>query len=44
LCRLKELADAHGVGWKYAPLHTFLKEGPPAAHKRWALTMASDGR
>ena len=24
LHRLKELADAHGVAWRYAPLHHFL--------------------
>lgn len=24
LGRLKRLADEHGVGWKYAPLHSFL--------------------
>lgn len=24
LRRLKELAEQHGVGWRYAPLHTFL--------------------
>jgi hypothetical protein len=24
LRRLKELAEAHGVGWQYAPLHHFL--------------------
>ena len=41
LRRLKELADAHGVGWHYAPLHTFLKEGPPTAPRRWTLTMAN---
>src|SRR4051794_16920881 len=31
--RLKELADAHGVEWLYAPLHRFLKDpdlGRPA--------------
>jgi Fe-S-cluster containining protein len=26
LRRLKELADEHGLGWRYAPLHVFLKE------------------
>ena len=39
LRRLKDLAEEHGVGWNYAPLHVFLKEGPPTAEKRWALTM-----
>jgi hypothetical protein len=24
LARLKQLADEHGVGWRYAPLHWFL--------------------
>jgi hypothetical protein len=30
LRRLKELAEEHGVAWRYAPLHHFLKrpEGP----------------
>jgi Fe-S-cluster containining protein len=41
LRRLKDLAEEHGVGWNYAPLHTFLKDGPPAAEKRWALTMVT---
>ena len=26
LRRLKELADEHGTGWRYAPLHDFLNE------------------
>jgi Fe-S-cluster containining protein len=26
LRRLKDLADAHGTGWRYAPLHVFLGE------------------
>src|SRR3954469_12551207 len=26
LRRLKRLADEHGVGWRYAPLHHFLNE------------------
>jgi Fe-S-cluster containining protein len=39
LRRLKGLADEHGVGWHYAPLHTFLKEGPPAAERRRPLGM-----
>jgi hypothetical protein len=26
LRRLKRLADEHGVGWRYAPLHYFLNE------------------
>ena len=26
LRRLKRLADEHGAGWRYAPLHTFLNE------------------
>jgi hypothetical protein len=28
LHRLKELAQAHGLEWRYAPLHTFLHEAP----------------
>jgi Fe-S-cluster containining protein len=32
---LKRVADAHGAGWRYAPLHVFLNEAerpaPPAA-------------
>ena len=28
LRRLKELAEAHGVEWRYAPLHKFLNETP----------------
>ena len=33
LLRLKELADEHGVEWRYAPLHEFLKahQGVPHA-------------
>ncbi len=26
LGRLKRIADEHGAGWKYAPLHTFLRD------------------
>jgi Fe-S-cluster containining protein len=26
LRRLKELAESHGAGWRYAPLHVFLRE------------------
>ena len=39
LRRLKDLAEEHGVEWRYAPLHVFLKEGPPVAGKRWGLAM-----
>jgi Fe-S-cluster containining protein len=28
IARLKALADEAGSGWRYAPLHVFLKEGP----------------
>ncbi|MBY0233296.1 MAG: hypothetical protein K2W96_28785 [Gemmataceae bacterium] len=28
LARLKALADETGAGWRYAPLHAFLKEAP----------------
>ncbi|HEY8503150.1 MAG TPA: hypothetical protein VIL46_01110 [Gemmataceae bacterium] len=35
LRELKRLADEHGLGWRYAPLHVFLNEAerppPPAA-------------
>ena len=35
LRRLKALADEHGTGWRYAPLHTFLNEADaPAVHVR----------
>lgn len=27
LRKLKDLAEAAGVGWRYAPLHVFLREG-----------------
>jgi hypothetical protein len=36
LRRLKELAEAHGVAWQYAPLHQFLNalaEGEPNASR-----------
>jgi Fe-S-cluster containining protein len=39
LRRLKELANEHGVAWNYAPLHTFLKEGPPAPPVRMSLAV-----
>jgi Fe-S-cluster containining protein len=29
LRQLKELADAHGIAYRYAPLHHFLNEPPP---------------
>ncbi len=32
VARLKGIADAHGTGWRYAPLHVFLNEADrPAA-------------
>jgi hypothetical protein len=31
LRRLKELAERHGTGWRYAPLHHFLNDAEPAA-------------
>ncbi|MBL8799084.1 MAG: hypothetical protein JNM56_34680 [Planctomycetia bacterium] len=31
LHRLKELAQAEGVEWRYAPLHVFLNEAPNSA-------------
>lgn len=30
LRRLKQLADEQGLGWRYAPLHVFLKERDPS--------------
>ena len=30
LRRLKELADEHGVDWRYAPLHRYLTDPAPA--------------
>ena len=39
LARLKELADEHGTGWRYAPLHVFLNEAD-----RPAATITPDGR
>lgn len=29
LGKLKRLADEHGLGWRYAPLHVFLNEAEP---------------
>lgn len=43
LRRLKDLAEAHGIAWRYAPLHHFLNEaegrgaGPAADTNRIAL-------
>jgi Fe-S-cluster containining protein len=31
LRQLKELAERHGTGWRYAPLHHFLNEAEPGA-------------
>jgi hypothetical protein len=31
LRKLKELAEAHGIAWRYAPLHHFLNEPETAA-------------
>lgn len=31
LRRLKELADEHDAGWRYAPLHVFLREKEPSS-------------
>jgi len=45
LRRLKELAQAQGIAWRYAPLHTFLNTAPadhPAApNRRVALPLAT---
>ena len=30
---LKRIADEHGTGWRYAPLHTFLNEAEPASRQ-----------
>jgi Fe-S-cluster containining protein len=43
LARLKELADEHGIGWRYAPLHAFLNEAGRPANPPTA-TMTPDGR
>ena len=45
LARLKRLADKHGLGWRYAPLHVFLDEAEPRPAQpnrteRIPLTMA----
>lgn len=45
LGKLKRLADEHGLGWRYAPLHVFLNEAeprpmPPAQTERIPLTIA----
>ena len=32
LRKLKELAEAHGVPWRYAPLHHFLNAAPALPH------------
>lgn len=29
---LKAVADRHGTGWRYAPLHVFLNDAPPRPH------------
>jgi hypothetical protein len=31
IARLKRIADAHGTGWNYAPLHHFLNARPTPA-------------
>jgi hypothetical protein len=31
IAALKRIADTHGTGWHYAPLHHFLNARPPAA-------------
>jgi hypothetical protein len=33
LAKLKRLADAHGTGWRYAPLHVFLNQADRPAGK-----------
>lgn len=45
LGKLKRLADDHGLGWRYAPLHVFLNEAeprpaPPKQSERIPLTIA----
>ena len=43
LAKLKRLADEHGLGWRYAPLHAFLNESerrpPKPASNRIPLTI-----
>lgn len=34
LSELKRIADAHGTGWNYAPLHHFLNARPARPHDR----------
>lgn len=34
LRKLKQLADEHETGWRYAPLHIFLNEGEPLGRPR----------
>jgi Fe-S-cluster containining protein len=29
IAKLKKLADEHGTGWNYAPLHVYLNQAPP---------------
>jgi Fe-S-cluster containining protein len=44
LAKLKRLAEEHGLGWRYAPLHAFLDEAEPRsvkpADQRIPLTIA----
>lgn len=45
LHRLKELAEAQGIAWRYAPLHTFLNttpaDRPVPPNRRMALPLAT---
>lgn len=34
LQKLKEIADRHGLGWRYAPLHVFLNEADRPGDRR----------
>lgn len=44
LAKMKRLADEHGLGWRYAPLHAFLNDAPtrgaPPDRQRIPLTIA----
>lgn len=45
LAKLKAIADAHGSGWRYAPLHVFLNgAGPEQREREKKQTEAPPGR
>jgi len=43
LSRLKELTSAHGLHWRYAPLHVFLSEGLQGDDSKSSLRPAQQG-